>query len=409
MFLSALSKEFKLVFRDLHSLLVLFAMPAAFIIIMSLAMQEEFSDDTPNAKVSILIYNASESESALNLTSTLLDNDSFAFALVNTDIYASSGQEDVRKLLGREEKAYLYIPTDYNKTIGSGLEQKENVDEHESKNKIEVWLSPKIETRTRQLIHASLAQVMAQSQLSDLFNQSESAEGTPLEHIFENDAFDIGYIFNGNNDNTEKRPSSVQQNVPAWLIFSMFFVVIPISTTMVTEKQQGTLNRLRTMDVSMAQFLCAKIAPYLIINQLQLIVMLILGVYIIPLLGGDSLTLGKSYAGLALMSLSTGFAAVGYGLFIAIIARTTEQATSLGGVGNILLGAIGGIMVPKFVMPEFMQTATIISPMSWGLDGFLDIFLSDGGINGILTEAAMLSAFGMTMISLSIILFYRQK
>ena len=35
-------------------------------------------------------------------------------------------------------------------------------------------------------------------------------------------------------------PSSVQQNVPAWLIFAMFFIAIPLSNTWVQERQQGT-------------------------------------------------------------------------------------------------------------------------------------------------------------------------
>ena len=35
-------------------------------------------------------------------------------------------------------------------------------------------------------------------------------------------------------------------------------------------------------------------------------------------------------------------------------------------------GALGGVMVPKFVMPPFMRELADISPMSWGLEGFLD-------------------------------------
>ena len=44
MFLASLNKELLLVGRDLHALLVLFAMPNVFILIMSLALQEDFSN-----------------------------------------------------------------------------------------------------------------------------------------------------------------------------------------------------------------------------------------------------------------------------------------------------------------------------------------------------------------------------
>ena len=40
------------------------------------------------------------------------------------------------------------------------------------------------------------------------------------------------------------RPSSVQQNVPAWLIFGMFFVVMPMSALFIVERRDGTLARL---------------------------------------------------------------------------------------------------------------------------------------------------------------------
>ena len=45
------------------------------------------------------------------------------------------------------------------------------------------------------------------------------------------------------------RPSSVQQNVPAWLIFGMFFVVLPISALFIVERRDGTAARLRSQQV----------------------------------------------------------------------------------------------------------------------------------------------------------------
>ena len=41
------------------------------------------------------------------------------------------------------------------------------------------------------------------------------------------------------------KPSSVQHSVPAWLIFGMFFIMIPLSNVMAMERQTNTLTRLR--------------------------------------------------------------------------------------------------------------------------------------------------------------------
>jgi ABC-2 type transport system permease protein len=91
--------------------------------------------------------------------------------------------------------------------------------------------------------------------------------------------------------------------------------------------------------------------------------------YIVPLLGADALTLGNSVPALFMVSLGLSIAAIGTSIIIAVSVQTVEQATTIGGIINILFGAICGIMVPKFYMPQSMQTLSNISPMSWGLEG----------------------------------------
>jgi ABC-2 type transport system permease protein len=186
----------------------------------------------------------------------------------------------------------------------------------------------------------------------------------------------------------------VQQNVPAWLVFAMFFVALPLSTTWMQERRQGTFTRLRSIGLSPGQLLMSKLVPYYLINLLQVALMLAVGVYLVPLFGGDALTLGHSGAGLAVMALAVSFAAVSYALLIANIVSTVEQATILTGVSNLLLAALGGVMVPRFVMPHAMQQLSMASPMAWGLEGFLDIFLRDGDVSVVAPRALLLAAFG---------------
>lgn len=62
MFKYLLKKEFTLIFRDLHALLVLFVMPVIFILIMSLALKNSYSNsvDTP-LKVAITSFKNNKS------------------------------------------------------------------------------------------------------------------------------------------------------------------------------------------------------------------------------------------------------------------------------------------------------------------------------------------------------------
>jgi len=93
---------------------------------------------------------------------------------------------------------------------------------------------------------------------------------------------------------------------------------------------------------------------------------------------------------------------------VATLSNTTEQATVIGGVGNIILGALGGIMVPKFVMPDFMQRVANISPMSWGLEGFLDILLRGGNVLDVIPESLLLVALAALSLMITSIALRRK-
>ena len=133
------------------------------------------------------------------------------------------------------------------------------------------------------------------------------------------------------------------------------------------------------------------------------------GMFVVPYFGAAPLTISGSVFGLILVSIALSISAIGLSILIAISVDSVEQATTIGGIINILLGAIGGVMVPKVVMPESMQTLSNISPMSWGLEGFLDIFLRSGGVRDIIPEAIALSLFGLISLSLAAVIFTFKK
>jgi len=233
---------------------------------------------------------------------------------------------------------------------------------------------------------------------------SEDAENAVFGALESNTMLALDYSYE--NSGQRKAPTSVQQSVPAWLVFSLFFVVVPLSNTFVNERSLGTMKRIKTINVNSGLLIIGKLVPYFIINQIQVVLMLLVGVFLVPILGGGKLTLGDSPQVLALVSIGISCAALGYAMLIAVVAKTAEHATTLGGTGNIVLAAIGGIMVPTFVMPEFMQKVSALSPMNWGLEGFLDVLLRGGGVAEVLPETMALMAFGGVALILAMILFF---
>ena len=137
--------------------------------------------------------------------------------------------------------------------------------------------------------------------------------------------------------------------------------------------------------------------------------MILVGMYIVPLLGGDSLVIEGNIPLIFLISSAISFAAISFAILISNISKSTEEATSIGGLSNIILAALGGVMVPKVVMPLFMQDVTNYSPMAWGLESFLEVFVLGGSLNDVLPDLIKLIVLGIVLLFISYMLLKRKE
>ena len=388
-----IQKELLVLRKDWHGLLVLFIMPALFILIMSLAMRDTFSE-RHQVNVDLLLYDGDRSAFSEELAYQLERIDGFA-------LQSATEQSDVEARLARDEVKFALI---IEPGFALGLQQ----DKLASPG-VQLLFSPTASGQLQTLLRMAVEDVVRGIRLElALESLSLRADGVPsAQSLREVGRLDHRFVYQG--DAPEALPTSVQQSVPAWLVFAMFFVVIPLSTAFIIERQQGSLLRLRIMNISGLALISGKIIPYYLVNQVQMVLMVLVGIHLVPLLGGDSLQMGGSLIGLFLISSATSIAAIAWALLITTIARTHVQATTLGGIANIIFAALGGIMVPKFVMPPFMRELADVSPMSWGLEGFLDIFLRQAGWQAVLPEAAALLGFALVSLALASLIFSRRE
>jgi len=201
----------------------------------------------------------------------------------------------------------------------------------------------------------------------------------------------------------EVLPNSAQHNVPAWTLFAIFFIIVPLSINMVKEKSQGTFVRLRTNPVSYSIVLAGKTVVFLTVCLIQFFLMVLIGVYLFPAIGLPSLGIsGKLFLAFLVASFS-GLAAVGLGLLLGTVAKSQEQAAPFGATFVVVLAALGGVWVPVFMMPNFMQFISNLSPMNWGLNAFYDVFLRNIGLLEILPEILLLFLFFLATTIISII------
>jgi ABC-2 type transport system permease protein len=163
------------------------------------------------------------------------------------------------------------------------------------------------------------------------------------------------------------------------------------------------------MRVPFSLLLLGKVGPYFAVNLAQAALMLLAGRVLVPWFGGETLALPGRWDLLAAVTACTSFAAIGWGLLVAVCSRTLEQATVIGGVGNLLAAAVGGIMVPRFVMPEPMQRLADASPMAWALDGFHAVILHEGGAADIARPCAKLLALALVLLATALWVHQRRR
>lgn len=346
-------KELLALTRDLHGLAALFLMPLMFIVVMSLALQKVFSPPAPAAHYAVLDHDGGASARAL-VQQWAADHGTAQALPVSWPASLQSGQ------LG------------YVLEIQPGFSARLAVldgTEVTSSARALLWLEPGTNAATAMATEAALERAVGQLRGRLLLAQLDtSLIGKPHTEM-------VGYI-QAQRWSSGPLPTSVQQNVPAWLVFGMFFVVTALGSLFVEERRGGALARLRSLGVSPGWLLSAKALPYLGVNLIQAALMLAVGVWLMPVLGASGLSLqAVDPLALSVTLLCISIAAVGLGLGLSSLMRTSAQAHAVGPLLNVLMGALGGIMVPTTVMPAAMQSLARLSPMHWALEALLSVLV----------------------------------
>jgi ABC-2 type transport system permease protein len=393
--LALIGKEWRVLARDRHGLAVLFIMPAVFILIMSLALRDAMDPDRATLEYLWLDQDGSYFAQEINTALTEKDN-----------LVRVTGPADEAALLERLRAG----DAPFGVRIAAGLSDRIAAASTSPSSLAQIYVSPTAPVYARLLFIAQVRAALAQVQIEYLI---EDEMGMPHEDAQKLRAqtspalIPVDEIVVGQHDAGLVAPDAVQQAVPAWIVFAMFFVVLPIATSVITERADGNLQRLALLNVSPGRLLSAKFPAYYVINMIQVVVMLAVGAFVVPKVGGDALVIDGSLAGLWIVTSAVSLAAIGFAVLIAVIAQSVVHATTIGGVSNLILGAVGGVMVPKMVMPPVMQTASMISPMSWALEGCWDILLRGGGPVDVLPEAAALAVFGILAFAAATALYPR--
>ncbi len=192
-----------------------------------------------------------------------------------------------------------------------------------------------------------------------------------------------------------RRPTSTEQNVPAYTIFGVFFIVLTLASSFLQEKKDGTFQRILVAPLSKTALLIGKLLPYYLVNLAQIGLMFGIGVVIFGIHFGN-------IPALVTVSLALAAAANGLGLMVASLAKTEAQVNGLSVLLAITLAALGGMMVPTFIMPGFLKALSLFTPHAWALSGYQDVIIRGLGMKDILSETFVLLGFASLFFGIAL-------
>ena len=412
-------KEFLILKRDIGGVIILFVMPLVLIITVTLIQDTTFKK-VNDVKIPILLVDNDNGKVSQSVSENLQKSEAFAIVtqIDNQKITEAIAKEAVFK--GKFQLA-IVIPKNLSVDLQSKINQ--NVDHIVSsfseadttaktnpkvlsQKEVKLYFDPAVQISFKNAVMSAIDKMISHIETQSIYATFQKQLGEDVVTFEQKSFITFKEIVPKINDR-EIIPNSAQHNVPAWTLFAIFFIVIPLSINIVKEKNQGTFVRLRTNPVSYTIVLAGKTIMYSIICIIQFYMMVAVAVFIFPQIGLPALNIEGNLFLMSLVALFSGFAAIGFGILIGTIAKTQEQSAPFGATATIVLAAIGGVWVPVFAMPKMMQMIAKCSPMNWGLNAFYDVLLRKATLIDIFPEISLLFVF--FTLTTTVAIFYDKK
>lgn len=216
-------------------------------------------------------------------------------------------------------------------------------------------------------------------------------------------------VAQGGADLMERQPLASRRAEPgvsyyagAIAMLFLLFAAVQGAASLVDERRSGVFDRIVMSRGGVLALVGGKLC-FLILQGLALAAVLfavaqvVYGVHVIQHLGTVTLVAAAASA-----------AAAGIALPLAAMARTRHQAQTLSTFAVLLLSAVGGSMVPRFLMPDWLQKLGVLTPTAWGIEAFQGALWRGEGLGDLALALAVLLAYGAVGAGFTLWLIRRQ-
>ncbi|MGV3612988.1 MAG: ABC transporter permease [Fluviicola sp.] len=402
---ASVTKEILLVIHDKVGLLLMYMMPILLVFIITIVQDSAFQIVNEN-KLTVLISNHDKGTLGDSLVKAL--NNSGSFDIKKNNQLSESAVK--RTTIDEDAMLGIYIPANFSERLDGNadnisklmLEQMGVIEKapkvSPKKQEISIYFDPIVQESFRISVNNGIQSITNgienEEMVGKLFKEM-GYDSIPqnIRQAIINRQTQLKIANASLSNEAELIPNSSQHNVPAWSIFAMFFMVVSLGGNIVKERLSGSFLRLQTIPKGFALTLISKFLVYLFVALSQLLLLFLMGIYIFPQIGLPQLAMPHAFLPFLVVSLLSAISAISYAVLVGTYAKTQEQANGFGAISIIIFAAIGGIWVPNFVMPDYMQNIGNISPLKWCLEGYYTLFLKNGAWSELIGTITFLFLF----------------
>jgi ABC-type multidrug transport system permease subunit len=402
MITTILLKDLKLFLSDKKSVIMTFLLPILLILLFAFAFGGIGSGKSEPKSINLLV---SDLDNSTETAAIFKSFDSVrGIKLIKTDLNKATDLVRKGKYVGvlifgrgfndsiaQNKKIPLELKYDASKEIEMGMLQAvlmENLMQNIGKTMISKNINSMIDDKFPNLTSNMKSKIISQINESDSDTNTTDKMAIKMTSLMKKS--------NKNNANL-----GLIQAVAGTAIMMLLFSISGIGGGLLDEKEAGTFKRLLYSPLKPSTILFGKMGAALIIAISQLFVMFLFSWL------AFGLPIFKDVPSLLLIIFTTAFAVSSFGIFLVSIAKTRQQLNSLSSIIILTMSAIGGSMIPLFVMPVIMQKIAVVSVNYWGIQGFYDIFWRSLSFTEILPRAFVLIGIGIVMTIISLYLFKR--
>ena len=357
-FIGFVKKEFYHIFRDIRTLLILFGMPVAQILIFGYVVTNEIKD----ANIAILDY--SKDDITREISSKITSSGYF-------QLYKQlNSEKEIAQVLKSGEAMEVIV---FEPDFGEKIKRKGSAD-------IQI-IADASDANT-----ANLASNYTQAIISDYTKGLMEDMKLPLEikpevRMFYNEELKGAFMF-----------------VPGTMALILMLVsAMMTSISIAREKEMGTMEILLVSPLRPMQIIIGKVIPYISVAFINAIVLILMGIFVfkMPITGSMTLLLAENLLFIMM--------ALALGILISTVAKSQQVAMFISLLGLLLpTMLLSGFIFPIDNMPKVLQWLTYIVPPKYYIIILKNIMLKGTGFFFVWKETLVLIGFLVLFIAISI-------